>query len=199
MLRAVPSFLPGDPPFAELGVLVALIVIVISAALALFAFARRFERVPGLAILGLKAACLLMLVSVWPIAARNFGRWALLRQQLQDYSAVAASYEQSHGRIQSDAEANRFYELHPAIDFDLGPTDGDVRIVYLWRHRPGRVGIVWGGRWDRCLRSRHHVLRLLRLVHSLLWARLSGAELAAQQGVAADGLVGRSAPPGARS
>lgn len=125
--------------------MLALLTFLTSAAIALWDWVRRSERPSKRAMPGVIVASLLILVSSWPIVARNFGRWDLLRQRLRDYSAVAAAYEQAHGRIRSNEDAKRFYELHPVADFDLGPRDDDyVNIVYLWWLQPGRAGIQWG-------------------------------------------------------
>ncbi len=143
-IRVMFPDLPGDPPLPETGVAICLFGLLILAAAFLLGGVRGSPALRKLALRSILVVASLAGALAVPIGARNFGRWNDLRGALREYGDAAASYERQFGTISSEAEAERFYELHPAPRFSFGEARPDVEIVYLWWHTPARPGIVFG-------------------------------------------------------
>jgi hypothetical protein len=142
---AVYPELPGDDLFSDL--LPSLSVFWLSVGLAILllrVLVRRLFRIPWIVpVVPISVSLVGLALGLPSIAARHEGRWADLKQELRDYAREIRAYEAAHGIVDTKWKAHEMRRTlgWRAFMFADGP---EVFLEYLWWHRPGRVGIVWG-------------------------------------------------------
>jgi hypothetical protein len=128
-------FIPREIPVYEILGSLALILLAVSAALA--------SRSRKSAILLGTISFLTLIVATATMAARNFGQWGELKNELISYELAVRRYEAVRGHVDTDDEAKALRKQLGRRSYAFSP-GCEVDIEYLWWHDPGRVGIVWG-------------------------------------------------------